>query len=153
MPFTQHHKCIQSQTKVNIPTHHLGHILNLIITEISDGYWVEKITPGPYLSDHRFITIQLTEHKPKVQLLTKHRRIPTAIMQEFDKHFNNQSILETTDLDQAINQFRSELQRTLNQIAPEKLMKMRNRNKKPRFDKELYNQRRIMKNKEKVWLK
>ena len=75
------------------------------------------------------------------------------IMQEFDKHFNNQSILETTDLDQAINQFRSELQRTLDQIAAEKLMKMRNRNRKLWFNKELYDQRRIMKNRERVWLK
>ena len=74
-------------------------------------------------------------------------------MQEFDKHFSNQSILETTDLDQAINQFRSEIQRTLDQITPEKIMKMRNRNKKPWFDKELYDQRRIMKNRERVWLK
>ena len=82
-----------------------------------------------------------------------HRRIPTGIMQEFDKHSSNQSILETTDLNQAINQFRSELQRTLNQIAPGKLMKTRNRNKKPWFDKELYDQRRIMKNRERVWLK
>ena len=32
-------------------------------------------------------------------------------------------------------------------------MKMRNRNKKPWFDKELYDQRRIMKNRERVWLK
>ena len=32
-------------------------------------------------------------------------------------------------------------------------MKMTNRNKKPRFDKELYDQRRIMKNRERVWLK
>ena len=100
--------------QINIPMHNLGHILNLIITENSDGYGVEKIILGFYLSVHQFITIQLTEHKPKVQqLLTKHRRIPTDIMQEFDKHFNNQSILQATDLDQAINQFRSELKRTL----------------------------------------
>ena len=74
-------------------------------------------------------------------------------MQEFIKHFSNQSILETTDLHQAINQFRSEIKRTLNQIAPEKVMKMRNRNKKPWFDKELYDHRRIMKNRERAWLK
>ena len=84
--------------------HNLGHILDLIMTENSEGYGVEMIIPGPYLSDHWFITIQLTEHKPKVQqLLTKHRRMPTDIIQEFDKHFSNQSILETTDLDKAIN--------------------------------------------------
>ena len=138
--------------QVNIPMHNQGHILDLIITENSDEYEVEKIVPGLYLSDHQFITRQLTECKPKVQqLLTKHRR--TDIVQEFDKHFSSKSILETTDLDQAINQFRSDIQRTLNQIPPEKIMKMRNGNKKPWFDKELYDQRRIMKNRERVWLK
>ena len=74
-------------------------------------------------------------------------------MQEFDKHFSNQSVPETTDLDQERNQFISEIQRNLNQIAPEKIMKMRNRNKKPWFDKELYDQRRIMINRERVWLR
>ena len=32
-------------------------------------------------------------------------------------------------------------------------MRIRNRNKKPWFDKELYDQRRIMKNRERVWMK
>ena len=92
--------------KVNIPTQNLGHILGLIITETLHKYGVEKIILGPYLSDHWFITIQLTEIQPKVQqLLMKHRRIPTDIMQGFNRHFNNQSVLETTNLDQAINQF------------------------------------------------
>ena len=95
--------------QVNIPMHNLGHALDLIITENSQEYEVEKIVLGPYLSDHQFITIQLTEYKPKVQLLTKHRRIPTDIMQGFNGHFNNQSVLETADLDQEINQFQSEL--------------------------------------------
>ena len=31
-------------------------VYDLIITENSEGYGVEKIIPGPYLSDHWFIT-------------------------------------------------------------------------------------------------
>ena len=91
--------------------HNLGHTLHLII-------------PGPYISDHWFITMQLTEHKPNVQqLFTKHRNIPDDIVQEFDKHFNNQPILKATNLDEAINQLRCEMQGTLNPIAPEKTKK------------------------------
>ena len=67
--------------QVYIPTHNQGHILDLIITENLEGYEVEKIIPGPYISDHQFITTQLSERKPIVQQqLTKHRRIPTDIM-------------------------------------------------------------------------
>ena len=92
--------------QVNIPIRNLGHTLDLIITENSQDYGIDKIILGSNLSDHQFITIELTECKPKVlQLLTKHRRIPTDIMQGFNRHFNNQSVLETTNLDQAINQF------------------------------------------------
>ena len=140
--------------QVHIPMQNQGHILNLIIKENSEGYEEEKIIPGPYISDHWLIITQLSEHKPIVQqLLTKHRRIPRDIMQGSDRHFNNQLILETSDLNQAISRLRNEIQRALNQTAPEKPMKTRNRNKKPWFDKELYDQRRIMKNRERVWLK
>ena len=41
--------------QVDIPTHYLGHTLNLIIMENSEEYQVEKIMPGSYISDHWFI--------------------------------------------------------------------------------------------------
>ena len=108
---------------VYIPTHNLGHTFYLIIIENSE-YQMEKIILDPYISDHWFITIQLTKHKPKVQqLLTKHRKIPDDIVQEFNKPFSNQPVLETTNLDKATNHFRCEIQRTLNQIAPQKIKK------------------------------
>ena len=40
--------------QVDIPTHNLGHILDLIIMENSEEYQMEKIIPGPYISDHQF---------------------------------------------------------------------------------------------------
>ena len=65
---------------------------------------MEKIILGPYISDHQFIIMQLTECKPKEQqLITKHRIIPDGILQEFDKHFNNQPVLKATYLDEAIS--------------------------------------------------
>ena len=55
--------------------HNLGHTFDLIIMKNSEEYQVDKIIPDPYISDHWFITMQLTECKPKVQqLLTKHRK-------------------------------------------------------------------------------
>ena len=46
--------------QVNIPMHNLGHTLDLIIMENSEEYEVEKIISCPYISDHQFITIQLS---------------------------------------------------------------------------------------------
>ena len=37
------------------------------VTSKHNEYEVERIILGPYISDHQFITIQLTECKPKVQ--------------------------------------------------------------------------------------
>ena len=86
--------------QVDMPMHNLGCTLDLIIMKKSKEYQVEKIIPGPYISDHQFITMQLTECKPKVQqLFTKHRKIPDDIVQEFNKDFNNQPALKATNLD------------------------------------------------------
>ena len=129
--------------QVDIPTHNPGHTLDLIIMENSE-------------EDHWFITMQLTECKCKVQqLFTKYKKIPDNIVQEFHKHFNNQPVLKATNLDETIIQLRCEMQRTLDQIALEKTKKRttENRKKKPWLDNELYDQRRIIKNRERVWLK
>ena len=81
--------------KVDMPMHNLGHTLYLIIIENSEEYQVKQVIPDPYISDHWFITIQLAECKHKVQqLLTKHRKIPDDIVQEFNKHFNNQPLFK-----------------------------------------------------------
>ena len=43
--------------------------------------------------------MQLPDHKSKVKHpFTKHRKIPDDIVQEFDKHFNNQPVLKATNL-------------------------------------------------------
>ena len=46
--------------QVNIPMHNLSHTLDLIIMENTEEYQVKKIITGPYISDHCFITIQLS---------------------------------------------------------------------------------------------
>ena len=47
---------------VNIPTHNLGHTIDLIIT--SNDYR-GKLIPGPYISDHRMITLNTNIPNPK----------------------------------------------------------------------------------------
>ena len=51
---------------IKFPTHNLGHILDLIATEIRQNRNVTAIT-GSYISDHLLIAIQLEEknHKTK----------------------------------------------------------------------------------------
>ena len=76
--------CCYFKQEVDIPMHNLSHTLNLTIMENSEGYQARKIIPGPFISDYQFITVPLTECKPKVQLLTKCRKIPDDTVKEFD---------------------------------------------------------------------
>ena len=50
---------------VNIPTHNLGHTLDLIITAAT---YQGSLIVGPYISDHRFITLETLHNKPKPKL-------------------------------------------------------------------------------------
>ena len=50
---------------VNIPTHNLGHTLDMIITPAT---YHGSLIAGPYISDHRFITLETLHTKPKSKL-------------------------------------------------------------------------------------
>ena len=50
---------------VNIPTHNLGHTLDMIITPAT---YHGSLIAGPYISDHRFITLETLHTKPKPKL-------------------------------------------------------------------------------------
>ena len=56
---------------INIPTHNLGHTINLIIT--SNDYMAPLI-PGLYISDHRMITLNtnIPKPKPKAEMKSVH---------------------------------------------------------------------------------
>ena len=47
---------------INIPTHNLGHTINLIIT--SNDY-MGPLIPGSYISNHRMIALSTNIPKPK----------------------------------------------------------------------------------------
>ena len=54
---------------INIPTHNLGHTVDLIITPAT---YQGLLIVGPYISDHRLITLETlhTKSKPKLEKRT-----------------------------------------------------------------------------------
>ena len=54
---------------------------------------------------------------------------------------------------EAFNHFATEVLRTLDEIAPQKMVKAANRKPKPWYDEDLKQQRTIMKNREHKWIK
>ena len=112
---------------IEFPTNQLGHNLDLIATESTTNLTCALI-PRPYLSDHRMVIIEtnsknLTE-KPQYK---EYRKLTKATITEFKQSFNNQPILDATNLEDAINQLNDPMLRNLNKVA---LMKRRRSVKK-----------------------
>ena len=107
---------------VNIPTHSLGHTIDLIIT--SNDYQ-GKLIPGSYISDHRMITLNTNIHKPKPKTEIKYVcNLMDNKIQEFIVEFNNMPILNSSDLKDATNQLNSEILRTIDKIIPKQVKKV-----------------------------
>ena len=129
---------------IKLPTHQLGHTLDLIATESSTKLTCAPI-PGPYLSDHRNHQ-QETDKKLQCK---EYRKLTEAAMKEFQQSFNNnQPILDATNLEDAIDQLNDQMLRTLNKVAPLKSRRCVRKTPKPWFNKDLLNQRKIVKNRE-----
>ena len=115
---------------IRFPTHQLGHTLDLIATESTIKLTCPPL-PGPYLSDHRMVIIE-----PNHKILTEtpqyreYRNLTEAAMTEFQQSFNNQPILDVTNLEDAINQLNDQMLRNLNKVAPMK--KRRSMKKAPK---------------------
>ena len=138
---------------IKFPTHQCGHTLDLIATESTTQL---TCTPMPelYLSDHRLVIIEtntkrLTE-KPQYK---DYRKLTEATMTEFQQSFNNQPILDATNLEDAINQLNNQMLRNLNKVAPMKRRRSLRKVPKSWYNKDLLDQRKIMKNREQKWLK
>ena len=136
---------------VNIPTHNFGHTIDLIIT--SNDYR-GKLIPVSYISDHRMITLDTNIPEPKPKTEIKYAcNLTDNKVQEFINQFNNMPILNSSNLKDATNQLNSEILRTLDKIAPKQIKKIISRIRKPWYDDDLKHQRKIVKNRERRWLK
>ena len=112
---------------IKFPTHQLSHTLDLIATEPATKLTCTPI-PGPYLSDHRMVIIETSSKKPtEAPQYKEYRKLTTAAITEFQKNFNNQPILDMTNLEDTIHQLNDQMLRNLNKVAP---MKMRRSLKK-----------------------
>ena len=122
-------------THIKIPTHNKGHTLDIIITTKSTGFNnVGDIIPGPYISDHRLLILETAINKIEPQKVpTKTRKSTKNFNNAFKEKFNNKEILNSTTL----NHFITEVLRTLEEIAPQKIVKASNRKPKTWYDEDL----------------
>ena len=134
------------------PTHRLGHTLDLIYTESTDNIKVIESFIGEYTSDHRLVGIELEirKHRDKV-LPTKRRDYKEFSIDSFSKHFDQNSILERSDLETAMDQMEHEMERVLDITAPHVVQKISTKEVRPWYNASLLEQRKIVRNREKIY--
>ena len=105
---------------IKFPTHQLSHTLDLIATEPTTKLTCTPI-PGPYLSYHRMVIIETSNKKStEIPQYKEYRKLTKTAMTEFQKNFNNQPILDATNLEDTIHQLNDQNLRNLNKVAPMK---------------------------------
>ena len=95
------------------------------------------------------VIIETSNKKPtEAPQYKEYRKLTTAAITEFKKNFNNQPILDATDLEDAIHQLIDQMLRILTKVAPMKRRRSLKKAPKSWFNNDLLDQRKIVKNSE-----
>ena len=102
---------------------------------------------GIYISNYRVVGIELEIRKQleKCQS-TKHKNYTDFNLNNFSQVFNNSKILDQSSLEDAVQAFNEELEKTLDKIAPIEEKKEPKRQNKPWYRGQLIKQRKIIRN-------
>ena len=111
-----------------------------------------SLIAGLLVSDHRLITLETSNTKPKQEKRTVWKVTDETITQ-FKNKFNSLPILDSTALNMAANQLNNEILKTIKKIAPATTKSITSRHKKPWYDEDLKNKRKILKNNERKWIR
>ena len=106
---------------VTFDMHHKGNTLDLVFTEVKSSLQVNRCDPGPFISDHRAVLIELSIQKvipPKVKKLI--RDLHKVTDDDLITNFCDGKVSITYDLDLAVSSFNDELKWVLDIVAPEK---------------------------------
>ena len=102
------------QQHIDKPTQKLGNTLDLIYTESLNRVTVLHSLIGNFISDHRVVGIELEIRKQleKYQS-TKHRNYNDFSLNSFSQKLNNNKVLDQSSLEDAVQVFNEEMEKTL----------------------------------------
>ena len=101
------------------PTHKLGNTPDIIYTEGLETIKVLHTFIGAYVSDHKIVGIDIKLRKKLPRNITIRKRdYKNFNVENFAQHFCNNRVLRKTTLQQAVKEFREEMNRTLDRIIP-----------------------------------
>ena len=114
-------EALELKQHIDKPTHRLGNTLDLIYMESLDRVRVIHSFIGNFISDHRIVGIEVEIKKQlEKHQSTKHRNYRNFNLNNFSQIFNNNKILDQSSLEEAVQTFSEEMEKTLDKIAPKK---------------------------------
>ena len=136
------------------PTHQKGNMLDLIFTETPSQIKVNQLNMLDFISDHRLIaaTIGVKNDVPKItrKKIRNYKDVsPSTMMENFHPPFLGLH----TNTNKAQTQLTIQLQEMLDKCVPEKIVKRPKKAQNIWFNDTLWQQCKIVKNRERIWRK
>ena len=137
---------------VSFPTHNQGNTVDLMFTECFSKINVTECIQGPYISDHCSITCLTSLRKNDIECRkVKFRKLGDTNSTEIMKEMDLQKILEQNDTNDLVSQFETEATKAMDKLAHVKEKTVTLREKKPWYTKEIRQQKRVLRNRERIW--
>ena len=138
---------------VNFATHNRGNTLDLVLTEVLSSLSVVTCRQGPFLSDHCSIELEAAIPKPALKRQTIALcNIKDVVTEDLVKELDLGTI-EGEDINDLVNQLENKCKRALDTLAPEETKCVTIRQKKCWLTKEVLDQKRMVRRREKIWQK
>ena len=157
MSFIETMSALGFKQLVNFPTHKDHHTLDLVFVEDIEGKAITyECYAGSFISDHRMVFLNINTrdvHTVRPQKNVSFRKLKNINISLFKKDLKEKiSSLEWTDnLDQDWSLYEQCLHEVLDKHAPEKTIRCIVRKKVPWYTEAVKNQKRIVRNREKIW--
>ena len=138
---------------VNFATHNRGNTLDLVLTEALLSWSVVTCRQGPFLSDHCSIELEVAIPKPalKRQTITS-CNIKDVVIEDLVKELDLGTI-EGENINDLVNQLENKCKTALDTLAPETTKCVTIQQKKCWLAKEVLDQKKMVRRREKIWQK
>ena len=137
---------------VNKATHVSCNTLDLVFLDTVDT--LRKIDVYEFLSDHRWVLCQLDYRKPRLSVeKLKSRKLASNYVASIREHFEESNIMLEDDFHALGLLYNREMARLYDLIAPEKIIRKISRKRVPWFTDNVVAQKKIVRNRERIWVK
>ena len=151
--FTYTMQALGFQQHVNFQTHCVGNTLDLLFTESASRFNMRTFK-GSYILDHRAIVMELNIRiQHTLGKMVTFRDLKQINIEEFKSALDLGSTENMEEVTLVNEKYEEELSRVLNNLAPEKTKFVTMKEKRPWFDEDVANLRRLLRRFEKVWLR